>query len=171
MEGSGASAAPAESPAAPELVLPAANQTSPPVIAPLDTSVPVPPERRLERQYSVRSTEVVGTLAQIELEVSAMETQLSEADVILAACKPGEEPDPQLRNDLAQLHGNANKLLATRIDAILTSELISGRDDARAKRKALIKVVEKLIDNAERHVKKYDALKKASPQAKGPTVQ
>ena len=45
--------------------------------------------------------------------------------------------------------GNANRLLATRIDAILTGELISGRDDARAKRKALIKQVEKLIEKLE----------------------
>merc|ERR1711935_1070195 len=31
-----------------------------------------------------------------------------------------------LRGDLATMHGNANRLLATRLDAILTSELTSG---------------------------------------------
>jgi len=67
--------------------------------------------------------------------------------------------DAGLRNELAQLHGNANKLLATRIDAILTSELISGRDDARAIRKQLIKDVEKLIDKVEDQVKRVDRLK------------
>ena len=61
-----------------------------------------------------------------------------------------------LRNTMSQLHGNANKLLATRIDAILTSELVSGRDDARAKRKALIKVVEELIEKVEGLVKQFD---------------
>ena len=44
----------------------------------------------------------------------------SEAQTTLDRYKQGDELDPQLRNDLAQLHGNANKLLATRIDAILT---------------------------------------------------
>ena len=44
----------------------------------------------------------------------------SEAETTLGNHKAGDELDPQLRNDLAQLHGNANKLLATRIDAILT---------------------------------------------------
>ena len=53
-----------------------------------------------------------------------METKLAEAEATLSNFKPGEsELDPQLRNDLAQLHGNANKLLATRIDAILTGAL------------------------------------------------
>ena len=53
-----------------------------------------------------------------------METQLAEAEATLSNFKPGESDlDPQLRNDLAQLHGNANKLLATRIDAILTGAL------------------------------------------------
>ena len=68
-----------------------------------------------------------------------------------------------LRGELAQLHGSANKLLATRIDAILTSELISGRDDARAKRKALIKQVEKLIEKCESQIKRYDKLRAQQP--------
>ena len=105
-------------------VLPAATSpaNSPPV-APLNKPAHPPDRRGLERQYSVRSTEVVDTLEQIELEVVAMETQLGQAEATLSAFKPGEsELDPQLRNDLAQLHGNANKLLATRIDAILTGK-------------------------------------------------
>jgi len=54
---------------------------------------------------------------------------------------PGTGLDPKLRNDLAQLHGNLNKLLATKLDAILTGDLNSGKDDARAKRKELIRKV------------------------------
>ena len=42
----------------------------------------------------------------------------------------------------------------------MAGELVSGRDDARAKRKALIKTVERLIDTVEKLVKKFDALKK-----------
>lgn len=49
-----------------------------------------------------------------------MEQQVQDADKKLSTT-PGDQLDPQMRNDLAQLHGNANKLLATRIDAILTS--------------------------------------------------
>ena len=41
----------------------------------------------------------------------------------------------------AQLHGNANRIMANKLDAILTGDLNSGRDCARAKRKALLKTV------------------------------
>ena len=110
---------------------------------------------RLQRQYSVRSQVTVDTLEQLELEVLEMQTLQAEAENTLSST-PGDQLDPALRNSLAQLHGNANKLLATRIDAILTSELVSGRDDARAKRKALIKVVEELIEKVEGLVKQFD---------------
>ena len=62
--------------------------------------------------------------------------------------------------------GNANRLLATRLDAILTSELTSGRDAARAKRKALIGQSEALIDRCEVLVKRYDSEKDAVAAAK-----
>ena len=71
----------------------------------------------------------------------------------------GDQLDPKMRNELAQLHGNANKLLATRIDAILTGDLVSGKDDARAKRKALIQKVEKLIETVEGQVKRFDQMR------------
>ena len=41
----------------------------------------------------------------------------------------------------------------------IAGELISGRDDARAKRKSLIKQVEKLIETVEGQVKRVDKLK------------
>lgn len=167
--GAGDVLASASSKAAPAVALPGASQNAPPV-APLDTSKRAPPDRTLSRQYSVRSTEVVDTLDQIELEVAAMEAQLAEADSVLTRYQPGDELNSQLRNDLAQLHGNANKLLATRIDAILTGELVSGRDDARAKRKSLIKTVEKLIDSVEKLVKKFDILKKESATSAMATI-
>jgi hypothetical protein len=52
--------------------------------------------------------------------------------------------------------------------AALTGELVSGRDDARAKRKALIKTVERLIDSVEKLVKKFDALKKRVSASSAP---
>ena len=70
-----------------------------------------------------------------------------------------------MRNRLAQLHGDANSLLATKIDAILTSELNSGKADARAMRKQLIVTVEALIEKLEALVKRFDQLKAAAPAA------
>lgn len=110
--------------------------------------------------YSVQSQATVDTLASIELQLAQMTFKVDEA------VKTLDEPaadgiDPQLRGDLAQLHGDANKLLATRIDAILTGELHSGKEDARAKRKHLTQTTEALIVKIEDSVKRYDAFKKA----------
>jgi hypothetical protein len=61
-----------------------------------------------------------------------------------------------LRSELSQLHGHANSLLATRLDAILTGELHSGRDQARARRKELIRAAEALIEKIEQQVRTID---------------
>ena len=67
-----------------------------------------------------------------------------------------------VRNWLAQLHGNANKLLATRLDAIITSDLTTGRDEVRAVRKRLIKHTEEIIERLENLVKAHDRIKSAA---------
>ena len=127
--------------------------------------MPQPPHR-LMREMSMASRATHDTLEQIELEVLDMQRTCDAAEETLEKTA-ADQLEPQLRNDLAQLHGNANKLLATRIDAILTSELISGRDDARAKRKALIKQVEKLIEAVEGQIKRIDKMKVAAPSDVG----
>ena len=60
------------------------------------------------------------TLELIELEVVDMQ-RICEAAENTLQHTAAVQLDPKMRNELAQLHGNANKLLATRIDAILTS--------------------------------------------------
>ena len=94
----------------------------------------------LTRKYSVASQHAVDTLEGLDMQLKNMQLDLDRsADAIGAP--PGTGLDPKLRNDLAQLHGNLNKLLATKLDAILTGDLNSGKDDARAKRKELIRKV------------------------------
>ena len=94
----------------------------------------------LTRKYSVASQHTVDTLEGLDMQLKNMQLDLDRsADAIGAP--PGTGLDPKLRNDLAQLHGNLNKLLATKLDAILTGDLNSGKDDARAKRKELIRKV------------------------------
>lgn len=74
----------------------------------------------MQRMLSIRSQETINTLEHIELHLTAMRAQADEVDAYLAA-PPKEGLPIEMRNELAQLHGDANKLLATRIDAILTS--------------------------------------------------
>ena len=64
-----------------------------------------------------------------------------------------------LRSSLASLHGNANKLLATRLDAIVTGDLTSGKEEARAKRKELVAAAEALIERTEQQIRLIDERK------------
>jgi len=63
---------------------------------------------------------------------------------------------------LRQLHGDFNRILDTKIDAILTSDLNSGKEDARAKRKALSAKCGTIIEEIEGLVKAYDAQRSAA---------
>ncbi|KAL1511903.1 hypothetical protein AB1Y20_005184 [Prymnesium parvum] len=108
--------------------------------------------------YSMRSQETVDTLQEIESALLDIKRKTQQAEALMND-PPSEGLPPQLRNNLAQLHGDANRLLATRIDAILTGELCSGKEDARAKRKELIALTETLIDQIETQVKRFDQLK------------
>ena len=114
-----------------------------------------PQGRQLTHQLSVLSMKTVETLEGLEEQIATMKLHCDEAEHDLD--NPGNDGFRSgLRSDLATLHGNANRLLATRLDAILTSDLNSGRDAARAKRKALIGQSEALIDRCEALVKRYD---------------
>lgn len=93
----------------------------PPPAQPPLSQQQVPPPRRLNRELSIASTLTHETLEQIELEVLAMQRTCDAAEQTLSKIATSDQLEPGLRNSLAQLHGNANKLLATRIDAILTS--------------------------------------------------
>ena len=107
------------------------------------------------------------TLREMEVEIASMEeTSRSAADAIALAKTDAEGLPLGVRSSLAQLHGTANSLLATRLDAITTSELTSGKDETRALRKALVARAESLIESLEAHIKAIDALK-ASASASG----
>ena len=96
-------------------------------------------------------------------ELAELEARCAHAAEILD--DPARDLPPGLRNDLSQCHGSANKLLATKVDAVVTGDLTSGRDDARAKRKKLVHATEAFIEEVERQIKKLDARKAARAQA------
>lgn len=108
-----------------------------------------------DRALTSRSLEMVETLETLESEIQEMQARSNAAD---DALEKGEIPIG-MRSDLAALHGSANKLLATRLDAIVTADLTTGRDEARAKRKALVAASEALIERTEQQVVRIDRLK------------
>ncbi|EOD08188.1 hypothetical protein EMIHUDRAFT_217769 [Emiliania huxleyi CCMP1516] len=100
-------------------------------------------------ELTTRSLAVCTTLDTLEKELDEMQATLNRADEALA----NEAPPIALRSTLASLHGSATALLATRLDALHTADLTSGRDEARAKRKALVAAAERVIERAEAQIR------------------
>ena len=97
------------------------------------------------------------TLEGLEIELHEMEATSAAAAEALAG--PPEMLPVGLRTALASLHGSANKLLATRLDAIVTGDLTTGREAARAKRKVLVAAAEALIERTEEQIRQIDRRK------------
>jgi len=102
--------------------------------------------------------EVANELDSISDNLDQMTLTCEDADMVLAQITDVSQVPNGLRNELAQLHGNANKLLATRLDAIITGELNTGKTEARTRRKAMIQTTEQLIERVESQVKRIDQL-------------
>ena len=114
-----------------------------------------PPHKLRNRQMTMNSDKVLDLLDDMELEYKAMKELSDSAAITLGN---GDIPTG-LRSDLASLHGTANKMLATRVDSLLTSDLTTGRDEARARRKALVATLEELIERTEQQIKFVDRRK------------
>ena len=69
-----------------------------------------------------------------------------------AARSPPGSVMPATRSELAQLHGEAESLVAQQVDAVSTANLRSGRLEAQAKRKELVEGATQLIETTEARV-------------------
>ena len=120
----------------------------------------------LKSHLSTKSFDTVDILRAIEIELNGMQEQseAAAAALAIAACG-GELPPVGLRNELAQLHGDANKLLATRIDVIVTGDLETGKEEARARRKAAVAHSERLIETLESQIAELDSIRSAAKDA------
>lgn len=105
---------------------------------------------------SVASRTVCETLDGLELELADMTAQSDAVGKTIAGLSPDMPAPVGARSELAKLHGAANKLLTTRIDAIVTGDLQSGREEARAHRKALVLASEALIETVEAQIRAID---------------
>ena len=99
--------------------------------------------------------EVERALEAAGADVEAVEARLRRGE---AAARRGEAAGEagSLRDTLAQLHGDATRLLAETVDSILTSEMSDARRDAaRAGRKALGARLQHAIDRVEQLVRGF----------------
>ncbi|KAL1521996.1 hypothetical protein AB1Y20_021641 [Prymnesium parvum] len=126
------------------------------------TAAPRPPAGE---RHSIASSQTLGALSGYQAQVNLMQATLDKgASRVDQAASAGEGAPRGLRNELSQLHGSANKLLATQVDAVTTGDLHSGKDEARAVRKLLVVQLEKLIEDIEVQIKRVDALDPITPQ-------
>ena len=116
---------------------------------------------------TARSLEMVETLDGLEAELAEMQ---GASDAAADALASDAGLPVGLRTKLASLHGTANKLLATRLDAIVTADLTTGKDEARAKRKSLVAAAEALIERTEEQIRLIDRRKAGDEAAASPAA-
>lgn len=112
----------------------------------------------LARTLSAGSKAVMDALRHIDDQMKALQKSSDEAEIALH-CSGASGLNLGLRSQLGQMHGDANSLLGNKIDAILISSLVSGKEAARLQRKALIKQAESLIERVEGQVKRFDEIR------------
>jgi len=102
----------------------------------------------------------MDALQTIDDELQKMQHSSDAAEATLeASASDASILDLGLRSQLAALHGNINSLVATRIDALLVGDLITGKETARCRRKSLIKRAENLIERVEGQVSRFDGIR------------
>ena len=90
-----------------------------------------------DKRFSAASAATLGQLEGLDERFGAM---TSAADAIEALLDAGSVPAARLveaKHELAQLNGDLEKFQFTKIDAVETSELNSGKTDAKAHRKVV----------------------------------
>ena len=123
------------------------------------------------RRYSSKSANTLKELAAIEQGMAGSEKLSDGAEVQLGG-SPSRPLLRAIRSELARAHGDCTKLLSTggalqtvghqlttaALDVISTGELVSGQEDARTLRKALVVRVEALSSRLEDQVNRIDQL-------------
>ena len=120
----------------------------------------------VHRRYSADSQAALNELAAISDEAGRLQglSEKAEAQLRLAE-RYGEELDRSLRSSLAQLYGDATRLVERGLDSIQTVDLVSGRQDAREARKALVGRLEDLAMRAKSQLERCDKLMDAQHSA------
>eukprot|EP00405_Crypthecodinium_cohnii_P052658 CAMPEP_0206590894 /NCGR_PEP_ID=MMETSP0325_2-20121206/39913_1 /ASSEMBLY_ACC=CAM_ASM_000347 /TAXON_ID=2866 /ORGANISM="Crypthecodinium cohnii, Strain Seligo" /LENGTH=276 /DNA_ID=CAMNT_0054099977 /DNA_START=183 /DNA_END=1010 /DNA_ORIENTATION=+ len=95
-----------------------------------------PPGQGMERKFSARSAHTLDRLWDFEQQFEEIDATTAS---IVDAFRSGVLQSGKARDDLAQLEARLDKLQCDGIDSIDTFELKTGKDQARAHRKALTK--------------------------------
>ena len=106
------------------------------------------------RQYSSKSVRAVATLEDINSQMTIVEGTVEELTGQLVNkegfVKNKRSVLVRVKNSLALLHGKAETLLYKHIDTVMTSELDSGKADARSLRKSLVRRANNIIESVDK---------------------
>ena len=114
---------------------------------------------KMERRYSQISARTLQRLDSLETTYDEMAAAVSEIKLALDAGVSREDL-LSVKHRLAQLNGDLEKFQFTKIDAVETSELNSGKTDAKAHRKALnqdVEATQRLITELGERVREAEA--------------
>ena len=102
------------------------------------------------RQYSSKSVRAVSTLEDINSQMNVVEGTIDELIAQANAEGAGKDVLVRVKNSLALLHGKAETLLYKHVDTVITGELKSGKADARALRKSLVRRANNIIESVDK---------------------
>jgi len=103
--------------------------------------------KNMERALSSRSEEAVTRLQEYETQLAAHEKRFA-ALVVQASEGPPEEAVHRIKDELALMIGNVDKLQMSGIDSVLVSDLKTGKQEAKEHRKKLNMRAETLSERA-----------------------
>ena len=141
-----------------------------------DSTPPPPPlsprsKSRIEQLDSL-NVSIVDRSAQVDVIERQVETEVSAPDKFMGVGGAFEKDLVDARtivsrrrlglhaNELAQMYGTLEKLQFTKVDAIITGDLSSGRAEAKQKRKQLTKTISAVMERVVRVRKQVIALEK-----------
>lgn len=122
----------------------------------------------LSRQISASSQEALGKLSKLEDKYDSLDARLS--DLSFSEANTVALPErSKLVKKVQQLSSDVEKFLNTEVDAVITYGLVSGKDEGRRRRKALVSRIETLQMRADGVIKKLSSSGKGASSGSTPS--
>lgn len=116
----------------------------------------------LTRRYSAVSQSAMCQLREVEAQVAQIGGRVKE---LAGLCSDPEEQRASMKTELAALEAQAHKLECQGVDNVYTSELESGKADAKDLKKALLQRLEQIFVNIEDCFQKLKASEAFQPKS------
>jgi len=106
------------------------------------------PRRRpvsVPRNYTKQSADALSVLTAIDVELSMIETRVSELVAAVARGSP-DEPLGPIKTEMAMLEARANRMETQGVDGVYTGDLRTGKVEAKELKKQMLARLEKVFE-------------------------